>query len=262
MAIRPFPIAQGRVFAMLETETGKEARPCPAAIGFTALRPVHPELRQGGGRGCYHRSQPGRHPAVRGARPSGAGRERPVLPDPVRPPRGRVHPHGRAGCRGGLVHRPVLCGLFRHLRPEPCLAPGGTAPDSGETMFRPEGVTLDLGDGPRQYVAFERSNSMSRMGRLSFLRADLWETVRRRIMLDLELGRCQLSKLYAYNGLMLSTGAGWRASRSTGPPGHCGGQPRPAAQRQGHHRGGCGRHGQCAALPPGGAGGGLFRHRV
>ena len=76
-----------------------------------------------------------------------------------------------------------------------------------ETMFRPEGVTLDLGDGPRQYVAFERSNSMSRMGRLSFLRADLWETVRRRIMLDLELGQCQLSKLYAYNGLMLSTGA-------------------------------------------------------
>ena len=75
-----------------------------------------------------------------------------------------------------------------------------------EELFRPEGVTLDLGDGPRQYVAFERSNSMSRMGRLSFLRADLWKTVRRRIMLDLELGQCQLSKLYAYNGLMLSTG--------------------------------------------------------
>lgn len=75
-----------------------------------------------------------------------------------------------------------------------------------EELFRPEGVTLDLGDGPRQYAAFERSNSMSRMGRLSFLRADLWETVRRRIMLDLVLGRCQLSKLYAYNGLMLSSG--------------------------------------------------------
>ena len=75
-----------------------------------------------------------------------------------------------------------------------------------EAMFRPEGVTLDLGDGPRQYAAFERSNSMSRMGRPSFLRADLWESVRRRIMLDLELGQCQLSKLYAYNGLMLSTG--------------------------------------------------------
>lgn len=76
-----------------------------------------------------------------------------------------------------------------------------------EELFRPEGVTLDLGDGPRQYAAFERSNSMSRQGRLSFLRVDLWETVHRRIMLDLELGPCQLSKLYAYNGLMLSTGA-------------------------------------------------------
>ena len=38
-----------------------------------------------------------------------------------------------------------------------------------EELFRPEGVTLDLGDGPRQYAAFERSN-------------------------------------YAYNGLMLSSG--------------------------------------------------------
>lgn len=76
-----------------------------------------------------------------------------------------------------------------------------------EVLFRPEGATLDLGNGPRQYAAFERSNSMSRMGRLSFIRADLWETVRRRIMLDLELGQCQLSKLYAYNGLMLSSGA-------------------------------------------------------
>ena len=60
---------------------------------------------------------------------------------------------------------------------------------------------------------------MSRMGRLSFLRVDLWETVRRRIMLDFELGRCQLSKLYAYNGLMLSSGTRVRAWRSTGPTG-------------------------------------------
>ena len=102
----------------------------------------------------------------------------------------------------------VLCyvdfsGIFDRSPASPRVARFQTL---AETMFRPEGVTLDLGDGPRQYVAFERSNSMSRMGRLSFLRADLWKTVRRRIMLDLELGRCQLSKLYAYNGLMLSTG--------------------------------------------------------
>lgn len=31
-----------------------------------------------------------------------------------------------------------------------------------ESMFRPEGITLDFGAGPHRYVAFERSNSMSR----------------------------------------------------------------------------------------------------
>ena len=75
-----------------------------------------------------------------------------------------------------------------------------------ESMFRPEGITLDFGSGPRPYVAFERSGSMSRQARLSFLRADIADEVRRRIMLDMEIGRCQLSKLYAYNGLMLSGG--------------------------------------------------------
>ena len=75
-----------------------------------------------------------------------------------------------------------------------------------ESLFRPEGVTLDFGIGPHSYLAFERSGSMSRQGRLSFIRADLRDEVRRRIMLDMTVGRCQLSKLYAYNGLMLSSG--------------------------------------------------------
>ena len=75
-----------------------------------------------------------------------------------------------------------------------------------EAMFRPEGVTLDFGDGARRYRAFERSGSMSRNARLSFIRADLYERLRRRIMLDMKIGACQLSKLYAYNGLMLSGG--------------------------------------------------------
>lgn len=47
---------------------------------------------------------------------------------------------------------------------------------------------------------------MSRQGRLSFIRADLRDEVRRRIMLDMAVGRCQLSKLYAYNGLILYSG--------------------------------------------------------
>ena len=30
-------------------------------------------------------------------------------------------------------------------------------------MFRPEGITLDLGSGPATYVAFERSGSMPQL---------------------------------------------------------------------------------------------------
>ena len=75
-----------------------------------------------------------------------------------------------------------------------------------KSMFRPEGITLDLGGGPQRYVAFERSASMSRRAMLSFIRADLYAPIRKRIMLDLEVGMCQLSKLYAYNALMMSSG--------------------------------------------------------
>ena len=75
-----------------------------------------------------------------------------------------------------------------------------------KALFRPEGVSLDFGSGPHRYLAFERSGSMSRQVRLSFLRADVYDAVRRRIMMDMTIGECQLSKLYAYNGLMLSSG--------------------------------------------------------
>ncbi|OGO90484.1 MAG: hypothetical protein A2Y17_12110 [Clostridiales bacterium GWF2_38_85] len=73
-------------------------------------------------------------------------------------------------------------------------------------MFRPEGITLDFGKGAYRYVAFERSGSMSRNSRLSFIREDFYEPVRKRIMLNMNIGLCQLSKLYAYNGLMLTSG--------------------------------------------------------
>lgn len=75
-----------------------------------------------------------------------------------------------------------------------------------EAMFRPTGITLDFGSGKHTYVAFERSGSMSRQAKLSFIRTDLYEPVRRRIMMDMTVTDCQLSKLYAYNGLMLSGG--------------------------------------------------------
>ena len=75
-----------------------------------------------------------------------------------------------------------------------------------ESMFRPEGITLDFGSGQCRYVAFERSASMSRRAMLSFIREDFYEPIRRRIMMDLTVSQCQLSKLYAYNGLMMSSG--------------------------------------------------------
>ena len=78
--------------------------------------------------------------------------------------------------------------------------------EKAKALFRPEGVSLDFGSGPHRYLAFERSGSMSRQARLSFIREDFYDAVRRRIMMDMTIGDCQLSKLYAYNGLMLSSG--------------------------------------------------------
>ena len=73
-------------------------------------------------------------------------------------------------------------------------------------MFRPEGIFLDFGNGEAQYFAFERSASMSRNARLAFIRADVYGKVHSRMTLDMKIGDCQLSKLYAYNGLMFSSG--------------------------------------------------------
>ena len=78
--------------------------------------------------------------------------------------------------------------------------------EKAKDMFRPEGVQLDFGSGMHHYLAFERSNSMSRQSKISFLREDAYNQVRRRIQMDMTIGDCQLSKLYAYNGLMLSSG--------------------------------------------------------
>jgi len=81
-----------------------------------------------------------------------------------------------------------------------------TRQKKAECMFRPEGITLDFGSGPHRYLAFERSGNMSRESRLSFIREDFYAPISKRIMMDLEIKSCQLSKLYAYNGLMLSSG--------------------------------------------------------
>lgn len=75
-----------------------------------------------------------------------------------------------------------------------------------ESMFRPEGITLNFGHGSMRYLAFERSGSMSRSAVLSFVRADIYEEFSRRMTVGMTLGVCQLSKLYAYNGLLFSSG--------------------------------------------------------
>ena len=81
-----------------------------------------------------------------------------------------------------------------------------TRQKKAECMFRLEGITLDFGSGPHRYLAFERSGNMSRESRLSFIREDFFKPISKRIMMDLQIKSCQLSKLYAYNGLMLSSG--------------------------------------------------------
>ena len=75
-----------------------------------------------------------------------------------------------------------------------------------ESMFRPDGIRLYFGSGKRTYVAFKRSVSIAAQARLSFIHKDFYEPVLKRIMMNMKLGDCQLSKLHAYNGLMLSGG--------------------------------------------------------
>ena len=77
-----------------------------------------------------------------------------------------------------------------------------------EYLFRPEGIEIVLDERypARRYIAFERSASMSRHNVLSFVREDVYEPIRERMMLGMKIGDCQLSKLYAYNGLMFTGG--------------------------------------------------------
>lgn len=75
-----------------------------------------------------------------------------------------------------------------------------------EYMFKPTGITLNLDKEDTRFVAFERSASMSRKNRLSFVRADMYEALKERMMLGMSIGKCQLSKLYAYNALLFTSG--------------------------------------------------------
>ncbi len=78
--------------------------------------------------------------------------------------------------------------------------------DEACDLFRPEGLKINLGNGWHRYRAFERSSSMSKDCVLSFIRADLYEPLLERIQLGMHIGMCKLAKLYAYNGLMFTSG--------------------------------------------------------
>ena len=75
-----------------------------------------------------------------------------------------------------------------------------------EWLFRPEGITLGFEKEEIRFVAFERLASMSRENRLAFLRADSYDELWKRMTLGMQIGQCQLAKLYAYNGLLFSSG--------------------------------------------------------
>ncbi|MBO4870121.1 MAG: hypothetical protein J5585_10465 [Clostridia bacterium] len=78
--------------------------------------------------------------------------------------------------------------------------------NKAECMLGRDGTILNLGRGYAKYLAFERSANMSRNSVLSFVREDLYEPLRERMMLGMKIGKCQLAKLYAYNALMYTSG--------------------------------------------------------
>ena len=88
-------------------------------------------------------------------------------------------------------------------------SPNGKAGEwqsAAQMLFAPSGIQMDLGNGWNRYVAFERSSNMSKESVLSFVRADLYEPFKERIQLGMHIGNCKLAKLYAYNGLMFTSG--------------------------------------------------------
>jgi hypothetical protein len=83
-----------------------------------------------------------------------------------------------------------------------------------ESIFK-DGITISINNEKIKFLPFEKSAGMSRESTMAFIRStlrikdktiDLRPEIRKRIMLDLQIEKAQLSKLFAYNGLMLSSG--------------------------------------------------------
>ncbi len=71
------------------------------------------------------------------------------------------------------------------------------------------GIELTFDDGvPRNFVPFDKSGSMARSGRISFIDKTLLKELEKRLLLDIDFSKINLtpSKYYAYRGLYLSTG--------------------------------------------------------
>ncbi|MCR5176923.1 MAG: hypothetical protein K6C05_08765 [Anaerovibrio sp.] len=76
-----------------------------------------------------------------------------------------------------------------------------------EQLFS-HGIMLSFdGDKWKHFVPFDKSNSMARQSRISFVDADIKEQLDKRLLLDMDFSQIQLipSKYYAYRGLYMST---------------------------------------------------------
>lgn len=88
------------------------------------------------------------------------------------------------------------------------LARNQCPPDIQLRMLFENGFTLNYGDEEITYVPFDKSGSMSRECRISFIDSRLKAEMDKRLLLGLDFTKTQaiLSKYYAYRGLYLSDG--------------------------------------------------------
>ena len=77
-----------------------------------------------------------------------------------------------------------------------------------KNLFK-EGIFISFNENdPCAFMPFDKSNSMSRDNRMTFVKADLIEDINKRLLLDIDfysMGSIDLSKFYAYKGLYLSS---------------------------------------------------------
>ena len=77
-----------------------------------------------------------------------------------------------------------------------------------ESLFT-SGISVDYGDEVVHYVPFDKSNSMSKKNKISFIDARLYEALNKRLLFDIDFIKSKyqlvLSKFFAYKGLYMSS---------------------------------------------------------